>query len=85
VHQGCKKALASLTQISAVRAEPEGSTVALDASFDRASIKLVGNVQGSAPFRGVLRHKGWRAGTLLLPQLVGDYDLQVLAPAEVEL
>jgi hypothetical protein len=85
VHEGCRKALGSLTAISAVRGESEGSPVALEPAFDQGSIKLVGDVRGTGPYQGVLRHKGWRASTLNLPQFVGEHDPHVLAPAEVEL
>jgi hypothetical protein len=85
VHQGCRSALGSLGGVAAVRSEPEGSAVTLDPSFDRASIKLTGNVQGGGPYRGVLRHKGWQAPSFTLPRYVGDSGAKVLAPAEVEL
>ncbi|HMJ16191.1 MAG TPA: DUF2760 domain-containing protein [Polyangiaceae bacterium] len=85
VHQGCRKALASLATVTAIRSEAEGSRVELEAGFDAKTVKLVGDVQGSGPYRGVLRHKGWRAASLALPELVGDHDPHVLAPAEVEL
>jgi len=45
----------------------------------------VGNVVGSAPFKGVLRHKGWRAREIRLPETLADHDFKILAPAEVEL
>jgi hypothetical protein len=85
VHTGCRKALATLTRVTAIRSEPEGSRVTLDSSVDHGAVKLVGNVQGSGPYTGVLRHKGWRVPEIKLPELVGDQDPKVLAPAEVEL
>ena len=85
VHEGCRKALGGLGGVTPIRGEAEGSRVELESSFDPKSIKLVGDVQGSGPYRGVLRHKGWRAAALTLPELVGDHDPHVLAPAEVEL
>lgn len=85
VHEGCRKALGGLGRVAPIRAEAEGSRVELETSFDAKSVKLVGDVQGTGPYRGVLRHKGWRAATLTLPELVGDHDPHVLAPAEVEL
>jgi hypothetical protein len=48
-------------------------------------VKLVGNVAGSAPYRGVLRHRGWKIEDLTLPQRIGEHDPRVVAPAEVEL
>jgi hypothetical protein len=50
-----------------------------------ADVKLVGNVAGPAPFRGVLRHRGWRVQALSLPTLVGGQDPELVAQAELEL
>jgi hypothetical protein len=85
VHEGCRKALTSHAEIVPVRSEAEGVALVLQAGFDARAIKLTGNVHGSAPYRGTLRHRGWRAQRLELPELVGDHDASVLAPAEVEL
>lgn len=85
VHEGCRKALREHAQIEPVRAEEEGAPLTLQAGFDPTQVKLSGNVQGSAPYRGVLRHRGWRAVKLTLPVPVKGHDAKVLAPAEVEL
>ena len=85
VHEGCRKALANHAKIAAIRSEDEGDKVTVPEGYDPASVKLVGNVSGSGPFTGVLRHKGWRLEKLELPSLVGDGSSEVLAPAEVEL
>ena len=50
-----------------------------------ALVKYVGNVPASGkPSAGVLRHRGWRATAVSLPQLNSRTDLAVLAPAEIE-
>jgi len=85
VQQGCKKALDSLGSIVAIRDEAEGTRVILEAGFAHGAVKLVGNVQGAPPYRGTLRHKGWRAESFELPRLVGDQEPYILAPAEIEL
>jgi hypothetical protein len=84
VHDGCRKALATHLDIKPVRGEREGGPVTLDV-LEPNAVKLVGNVSGTAPFRGTLRHRGWRAEALRLPKLAPGYDPSVLAPAEVEL
>ena len=84
VHDGCKKALSTHVEIEPVRSEREGGAVTLDV-VEPSAVKLVGNVSGSAPFRGTLRHRGWRAASLRLPEPVSGHDPHVLAPAEVEL
>jgi Domain of unknown function (DUF2760) len=85
VHEGCRKVLHRVTSVSSVRPENEGSQVVIEAGFSPAEIMLVGNVKGAAPYRGTLRHKGWRVAELHLPEAVNGHDPHILAPAEVEL
>jgi hypothetical protein len=48
-------------------------------------VKYIGNVPASGkPPAGVLRHRGWRATAVSLPQLSSKVDLAVIAPAEIE-
>lgn len=50
-----------------------------------ALVKFVGNVPATGkPSGGLLRHRGWRATAVSLPQLNSRTDLAVLAPAEIE-
>ncbi len=85
VHDGCRRALQRIVQIVAVHDAAEGHSVTVPAGFDATSLLLSGNLSGSPPFRGTLRHRGWRASALCLPDIVGDVDCTVIAPAEVEL
>lgn len=85
VHEGCRKALGAHAKIAPVRSESEGSSLVLQAGFSPEEVKLVGDVKGSAPYKGVLRHRGWRAESLTLPVPIDGHDARVLAPAEVEL
>jgi hypothetical protein len=85
VHDGCRRALLAHATIEPVRAESEGARVVLAAGFAPDDVKLTGGVGGEPPYNGVLRHRGWRATRLDLPQRVGAHDAHVLAPAEVEL
>jgi hypothetical protein len=85
VHAGCRKALRGHAKISPVRSEEEGTSVTLPEGFNPSEVKLSGNVKGSAPYKGVLRHRGWRAADLVLPTPVGGHDPRIIAPAEVEL
>ena len=84
VHEGCKKALASHATLAPVRTEREGGPVEI-AEGDVARVKLVGDVRGAAPFKGVLRHKGWQVVELTLPVPTAGHDARLVAPAEVEL
>ena len=63
----------------------EDQPVTVQAGFDPAAIKLIGNVTGKPPVRGVLRHKGWRVKEVNLPPLPRGAGRMVVAPAEVEL
>jgi hypothetical protein len=85
VHEGCSKVLREHFTIEPVRPEAEGSRIVLDTGFDAGAVRLTGNVVGSAPFRGSLSHRGWRAASVRLPKLTESHDASVLAPAEVEL
>jgi hypothetical protein len=85
VHEGCRRALTSHSKIVPVRTEEEGSAVVLADAFDPAQVKLSGDVRGALPYRGHLRHRGWRVTELLLPTAVDGHDPRILAPAEVEL
>jgi hypothetical protein len=86
VHSGCRKALREHVKLAPVRAEEEGAKVTLDASATtNDGVKLTGNVQGSGPHTGTLRHKGWRAIDVKLPTAIAGHDAHIVAEAEVEL
>jgi hypothetical protein len=86
VHRGCRKALRDYLTISPIIEAAEEHQVTVPPDFDPASIRLVGNVNGSPPFQGILKHPGWRVRSVHLPVLpVARDDSSILAPAEVEL
>lgn len=85
VHEGCRRALASHFELEHVRDEAEGTTVTVAAGFDGSAVKLTGDVRGEPPYRGVLRHSGWRVRRVALPERVPGHDARVVHPAEVEL
>jgi hypothetical protein len=68
-----------------VRAEAEGSTVEVPPGFDPSAVQLTGNVTGQPPFRGTLKHPGWRVKEMKVPTPPEGQDEFVLQPAEVEL
>ncbi len=86
VHAGCKGVLQNHFSIIPVRPEPEGSKVQVPAGYSANEYRLVGKIAGSAPFSGVLVHRGWKTDSVKLPQLLlGAADpLPAIAPAEVE-
>lgn len=84
IHEGCRNALRDRVAFTPVLNGAEGESVMVEAGFDPAAVRLTGNVSGGPPFRGVLRHGGWRAGEVKLPARPG-HDPHVIALAEVEI
>ena len=85
IHRGCRKVLAEYFVIEPVLPGVENATVSIPTGFDAAEIRLTGNVVGQPPYRGALRHHGWRTTKVQLPNLPPIEKPAVLAPAEVEL
>ncbi|WP_165226751.1 DUF2760 domain-containing protein [Aquisphaera insulae] len=86
IHRGCRKSLRDYLTIEPILHGPEESPVNVPADFDPAAIRLIGNVDGKPPFRGVLKHHGWRVSAVHLPSLPATRDeTSVLSPAEVEI
>jgi hypothetical protein len=83
VHAGCRTVLARYLSIAPVLDDEEGEPVTVDRGVDPARIKIVGNVAGQPPYRGILRHRGWEATRVELPPVPASGRF-VLAPAEVE-
>lgn len=86
VHAGCKDVLGEHFSIHPVRTEQEGSKVQVPVGYSADEYRLVGRIAGSAPFSGVLVHRGWKTDKVKLPQLTrgADDPLPAIAPAEVE-
>mgnify|MGYP000630991358 CR=1 FL=1 len=86
IHESCKAALAECVHLETVMAQEEGSMVTVPSGFDPASVRLTGNVSGDPPFRGVLRHRGWRIRKVSLPTFTAQVGKErIVAPAEVEI
>lgn len=85
VHRGCRKVLDQHLSLEPVMPGHEEARVAVPKGFDPAEIRLIGEAKGEPPFRGTLRHHGWRVVDARLPALADGVDRLVIAPAEVEL
>jgi hypothetical protein len=85
VHEGCNKAINEHFTLASVRSEQEGSKVTLGKGFDASTVRLTGNIIGTAPFTGTLVHKGWQVTGIRLPKLTSGHNAAIVAPAEVEL
>lgn len=82
IHSGCRKAL-EIFSIEPVIESREGEEFEVKAGFDPNACRLVGRVVGNPPFRGIVRHRGWKATDCRFPP--AKPDPLVLAPAEIEL
>jgi hypothetical protein len=86
LHANCRKTLQQYVTLEPILAGEEDGPVTVEAGFDPAAVKLVGNVTGQPPLRGLLRHRGWRATEVKLPPLTPQTSARaVVAPAEVEI
>jgi hypothetical protein len=85
IHRGLRKVLGDYFSIEPVMPGQEDDTVSVPRGFDPGEVRLVGDVSGEPPFKGVLRHHGWRVVKVNLPALSEGVDRHVLAPAEVEI
>lgn len=85
IHENCKKVIEKNLSPKPVLDSAEGESITIEAGFNPAAVKLIGNVSGEPPFKGILRHRGWQTKKDELPTLSGTHDAGILAPAEVEL
>jgi hypothetical protein len=86
VHERARAALDRMFGLEAVVSAAEGAEVHVPRGFDPLEYRLGGDVSGEPPFRGTLRHHGWRASRCELPRWTGgSAAARVVAPAEVEL
>jgi hypothetical protein len=85
IQENCKQALVEHVTLEPILAEAEGATVTVQPGFDAHAIRLVGEVAGEPPFRGELRHRGWRVRRIELPVRTTRQEGElIIAPAEVE-
>jgi len=85
IHEACRKVLEHYVKLEPILNSEEDQPVTVQGGLDPAAIKLLGNVTGALPIRGVLRHKGWHVKEVNLPPLPQGSGRMVIAPAEVEL
>ena len=85
IHEACRKVLDHYVKLEPILKSEENQPVTVQAGFDASAIKLLGNVTGAPPVRGVLRHKGWHVKEVNLPPLPQGSGRMVIAPAEVEI
>lgn len=84
VHEGCKKVLEKHFSVTSVIDSSEGEQVEVAKDFDPSEYELSGNVNGEPPYKGELRHKGWKAAKVDLPTRQKGRNSAIICPAEVE-
>ena len=84
IHTSCRQVLDRYLKLEPIILSEEDQPVTVQAGFDPAAIKLLGNVAGEPPIKGLLRHRGWRVKEATLPSLPQVADRNIVAPAEVE-
>ena len=87
IHEQCGNVFEKFIKIRPIMDLDEGEKIKIEEGYDKSKIKLIGNIKGKKPpFRGILRHKGWRAEKKEFP-IVMNLPLKgdVICFAEVEL
>ena len=85
LHEQSKEVLVRYVGLKPVIDGVEGTSTRISGT-DPASIKLLGNVPANGKAsQGILRHKGWRVEKIDLPKLASGQNVNVLAPAEIEI
>ncbi len=85
LHRKAQAALKEHLTLEPVLPQKEEETVEVPAGFDPSAIRLTGNVSGNPPFKGTLKHHGWRVKHYKLDAPPEGQDEFVVAPAEVDL
>ncbi len=85
IQEDCKKTIHKYINPKSVVNKDEGDEVTIEEGFDIDSIKLTGNVSGEPPFKGIVKHRGWKAGKSEIPKLSDIKDAAIIVPAEVEI
>ena len=85
IHASCRQVLDRYLKLEPVISSDEDQPVTVPAGFDPATVRLLGNVVGQPPVKGLLRHRGWRVTEVRLPSLPQGAGRKIVAPAEVEI
>ncbi len=84
VHADCSQHLEELVSIQSIFSQQEGATVTIPSGYDPSEVRMIGDVRGTPPFKGQLRHRGWKASKISLPKRSGTFKSDIISPAEVE-
>ncbi len=79
-----RQALGKYLTVAPCVDEMEGTQLEIPKGYNPSQYSITGNVPPQAPYKGEVRHRGWKAISINLPPLAkGDNGL-TLAPVEVE-
>jgi len=85
IHRDCGKTLDRIFGIDKLLNNEEGDTIEMPDKIDSEIYSLSGNLTGNPPFKGKLRHFGWRITKCELPKWSGKSEnISVISAAEVE-
>lgn len=85
IHEDCKKTIKKYLNPKPVIEIEEEEEITIEHGFDIDAINLTGNVSGEPPFKGIVKHRGWKAGKNEIPKLSDIQDASIIVPAEVEI
>jgi len=86
IHRDCSSLLTKIFAIEPLESKSEGDSIEIPPGYSPEKYHLTGNLTGNPPYKGVLRHPGWKVTKVELPVWNGnDTAIPVVAPAEVEL
>lgn len=84
IHAGCRRVIDERITLERILEGSDGDSVEVPADFDPSAVALEGNLPAEGPYRGVLRHGGWRVAEMRLPTAAAGADPRVAAPAQVD-
>jgi hypothetical protein len=85
IHAALRKAIDERLTLEPILPGEDGDPVEVPDGFQPALIRLTGNPTGRPPYKGILRHGGWRARDVRLPVPTAGSDPSIIEPAEVEI
>ncbi len=86
VHRDSAGVLERVFKLKPLSPLNEGEAITIEKGFDPEQYRFIGNLTGEPPYKGTLRHHGWKASQCELPVWKGsEQSVDVVAPAEVEL
>lgn len=85
IHQDCQKLIKEYFPLEPAIDAREESEFTVGEGFDPSRVKLTGNVGSKPPFKGIVRHSGWKVSDVKMPVRPAAIDKNIVAPAEIEI